>query len=116
MLQLTLYDGVFLRGAQKTRKTSNRLFFADDIHQWVKKTKRAVFGDGTYQRRNGNMPKNGKDPVVNHQQKQKKRHHHSQESNHPHPLPAMLPLVHTELLIALVSNSSSVQYQPNGGC
>jgi len=28
----------------------------------------------------------------------------------------MLPLVYTELLMALVSNSISVQYQPNGGC
>ena len=73
-LLATGYDAVFIRGAQKTRKTSNRLFLADDdIHQWVKKTKRAVFGGGTYQRRNGYMPKNGKDPVVNHQQKQKKK-------------------------------------------
>ena len=46
----------------------------------------------------------------------KKRHHHSPESNHPHPLPAMLPLGHPTGHVAIVSNSISVQYQPNGGC
>ena len=66
---LFIYDGVFLRGAQKTRKKSNRMFFADVIQWFVKTPNHAVFGGCTYHRRNGVLPKNGKDPVENHQQK-----------------------------------------------
>jgi len=57
-----IYDAVFIRGAQKTRKTSNRLFFADDIQWFVKTTNHAVFFGGcTYHRRNGVLPKNGEE-------------------------------------------------------
>ena len=45
------------------------MFFADVIQWFVKTPNHAVFGGCTYHRRNGVLPKNGKDPVENHQQK-----------------------------------------------